>query len=344
MGTPEGVRAPSRGGGPAPVRQRGTLRRTTTLDTCWPEGPTASARMTGRGQDSLLLLDGSQHLLAQQSVTIDVGTHRNIIAINAAPACSGLDGLVGARAGGQSRTLLGEVLPGERAEASLLHGLIDDFAGASLVAPWALSRWPSQARANAEAPKATDQKGPARRSMSGVCIGLRPGASSLDSNGMPRQDKQSYCRVVSLIHPEDPQGWHSLADQAGPGMRRARWTDIRLEGDFVLIGAGFQDSAVSADGGREAIHEYRIAATAHATTGKLLAIEITPHILPYNECPKAIPNTVRLLGGSLAEFRQKVPETLPGTAGCTHLNDVLRTLADVPALTGKLKGAQSTAP
>jgi Protein of unknown function (DUF2889) len=34
------------------------------------------------------------------------------------------------------------------------------------------------------------------------------------------------------------------------------------------------------------------------------------------------------------QMRKAVLETLPGTLGCTHLNDVLRSMAEVPVMTG----------
>jgi hypothetical protein len=43
-----------------------------------------------------------------------------------------------------------------------------------------------------------------------------------------------------------------------------------------------------------------------------------------------------MVGRPLSDFRQSVLDRLKGTAGCTHLNDVLRSLADVPALTATL--------
>jgi hypothetical protein len=38
----------------------------------------------------------------------------------------------------------------------------------------------------------------------------------------------------------------------------------------------------------------------------------------------------------IGDFRNSVLEILPGTLGCTHLNDVLRALADVPVLAQRL--------
>ena len=39
-----------------------------------------------------------------------------------------------------------------------------------------------------------------------------------------------------------------------------------------------------------------------------------------------------MIGHKVTDFRNDVLETLPGTLGCTHLNDVLRSFADVPKL------------
>jgi hypothetical protein len=50
------------------------------------------------------------------------------------------------------------------------------------------------------------------------------------------------------------------------------------------------------------------------------------------ECPSAASNLSRLLGTPLPDLREKVLAELRGTVGCTHLNDALRALAEVPAL------------
>jgi Protein of unknown function (DUF2889) len=63
---------------------------------------------------------------------------------------------------------------------------------------------------------------------------------------------------------------------------------------------------------------------------------VEPRVLPYRECPNAAPNATRMIGQRLADFRQSVITTLPNTLGCTHLNDVLRSLAEVPQLAENL--------
>ena len=64
----------------------------------------------------------------------------------------------------------------------------------------------------------------------------------------------------------------------------------------------------------------------------LFSIEAQPGNLPYPECPGATANIQRLVGTPLAELRATVLERLAKTAGCTHLNDALRALADVHRL------------
>jgi hypothetical protein len=71
----------------------------------------------------------------------------------------------------------------------------------------------------------------------------------------------------------------------------------------------------------------------------LLTLDATPRVLPFSECPGAVKNISRLIGSSLSDLRQTVLDELPGTLGCTHLNDVLRALAEAPALVNHLRAA-----
>jgi hypothetical protein len=119
-------------------------------------------------------------------------------------------------------------------------------------------------------------------------------------------------------------------------MRRARRIDVRVEDGNVLVDAMFQDSSTTPDGGRDAVHEYTLTATANRATGVLVSVDPVPHVLPYAECPLAVRNVDTLVGTPLEELRAVVLERLAGTAGCTHLNDAMRALADVPYLVSRL--------
>jgi hypothetical protein len=171
--------------------------------------------------------------------------------------------------------------------------------------------------------------------MEGICTGFAPGSSALNADGSSSPN-QSSAAVPPLPHPDDPAGWHELAAQQGVGMRRARRIDLWRAHGLLQIDAGFQDSATSPAGGRVAVHEYTLQATADEATGRLVSVQAQPRILPFAECPGAVGNVDRLIGEDLATLRATVLRILAGTLGCTHLNDMLRALAEMPFLAARL--------
>jgi hypothetical protein len=117
-------------------------------------------------------------------------------------------------------------------------------------------------------------------------------------------------------------------------MRRSRRIDVYV-GDVIQINSFFQDSTTVPHGGRIAVHEYQVDATA-SLDGELLSIVADPRVLPFAECPLAAINVDHMVGTPMRNLRLSVLDRLKGTAGCTHLNDVLRALAEVPILAGPL--------
>ena len=182
---------------------------------------------------------------------------------------------------------------------------------------------------------------PLRRSMEGICSGFRPGSSALNPDGTS-SPSQSATDVVDLRNADDPQGWHAFTAQEGVGMRRARRIDIWLDDELIRIDAAFQDSATNPRGGRTAVHEYLLTAAVDLQSMTLVALEADPRVLPYRECPTAAGNVQRLIGAPLKALREQVLVDLRGTAGCTHLNDALRALAEVPALVARLQGVRAS--
>ncbi|MFC3242443.1 DUF2889 domain-containing protein [Gordonia humi] len=134
----------------------------------------------------------------------------------------------------------------------------------------------------------------------------------------------------------DPLAWHDLAEIAEVSMRRARRIDVWRDGSTAYVDAMFQDSATRPTGSRIAVHEYGLRASADLETGRLASVTPEAHVLPYAECPLAVLNVDRLIGTPMADLRSAVLDELSGTAGCTHLNDALRALADVPYLSSQL--------
>jgi hypothetical protein len=166
--------------------------------------------------------------------------------------------------------------------------------------------------------------------MEGICTGFQPGSGALMPDGSSMWNHQVQA-VDPLPAEDDPLGWHPVEKVSGMAMRRARRIDVTL-GETIEIDSMFQDSSTTPDGGRVAVHEYRLTATADRVTGKLLTINADPRVLPYDECPLASLNVGRIVGTPLSELRTVVLEQFPGTEGCTHLNDAMRALAEVPTL------------
>jgi hypothetical protein len=309
--------------GAAPPRVEGSVRRTSSLDVTWPGGPTAPSRVVGRCRDLLTTADGVA-VVAEDLLEVVLGPDRVILDIAAAPARPALSALVGARGGGRLRGRLLDAVPEERAAGTPLYLLLDDLAGASLVSGFAWTQWPERLPPAALQPA----RGAARR-MEGICIGFRTGSSGLNVDGSPRFNHD--LRVVGpLASPDDPLGWHELPTPASVAMRRVRRIDVTID-DVVHVDAMFQDSVTRPEGTRVAVHEYALSATA-SNDGVLLSVSADPRVLPYRECPLAADNVHTLVGTRLEDLREVVLDRLKGVAGCTHLNDALRALAEVPGL------------
>lgn len=316
--------------GHAPRRRPGSVRRTTSIDSDWPEGYGKAWEMIGRARDLLTPSDGGEpQVLDAAQFRIMASPAREILSIETDPVHPRSQELVGVRAGGASRVVLGEKL-GDILGTPLFQ-LLDDFAGASLVAGWIWSRWTDDWMARAQR-VGVQQTAGRRGQMVNICTGFAEGASSLRPDGAPDSINQSSAEVGPLEHPEDAAGWHAMPHQEGPQIRRARRLDLWREDGLIKVDAGFQDSGSNPNGGRTAIHEYRVFAEIDAETGVLVALQALPLILPYRECPGASVKATRMIGRRVANFRAEVLGALPGPLGCTHLNDVLRGLADVPRL------------
>jgi hypothetical protein len=122
-------------------------------------------------------------------------------------------------------------------------------------------------------------------------------------------------------------------------MRRTRRLDVVApvtEGAPYAIDAHFRDSHVDGDGLETVVHEYGLTATFDARTATLGRVEARALVLPWQECPGALASAGRLAGRGVTDLRRHVRREFRGTPTCTHLNDVLRLLADVEVLVEEL--------
>lgn len=354
--------------GTAPLRRPGSVRRTSSIDMTWPEGRLGPMQMFARARDLLTPADGSApRVLAQDEVEATLGWDRAIQKISSKPSRDDIQKLIGEKGGGKLRGVLEQVLPAEKHNATPLYLLLDDISGASLIGGWAWSRWMTdwlgrgepgdgvppanpvavavaeQARAalaaaTAAAAATGEASRPMPRNMENICTGFQSGSSALNTDGTSSA-QQSATKVGPLPNPDDALSWHDLPVFEGVWMRRARRIDVWLEDGIIHIESMFQDSASLPEGGRAAVHEYRLKGTGDLATGKLLSVEADPRILPYRECPLAAKNIHRMIGQDLDDFRTLVLEELRRQLGCTHLNDALRALAEAPALARNLEVA-----
>lgn len=325
---------------PSPPRRPGSIRRTTSIDVTWTDGSVGPRRFEGRARDVLKPLSGPDRIRVEASMTAIVDFDRRITALASEPSPPSLASLVGERGGGHLRGVLRERLPELIEAAHPLYLLLDDISGTSLVSNWGWSQWNADwaEQMRADAGVSLQDMMDERKD---VCWGFREGSTALDASKHFHREEAADGK--DLRNPDDPAGWHDFPPSEGVSFRRARRIDLWREADRVGIEASFQDSAPRPGGGRAALHEYVIRASLDPDTLELTRLDPEGRVLPFHECPGAIPGARALVGTPLGEIRQAVLGRLRGPQGCTHLNDALRALAEVPALLTELDEALAPA-
>ncbi len=313
-----------------PPRRAGSIRRTSTIDARWPGGLGTETVLSGRARDLITPSTRAARVNAEDTMQVIVGPDSRIGAVITSPAVPGIEALVGAPSMSGYRAQLAEHAPATVASCRPLHLLLDDIPGASLVSNYAPLRWRRREDLLVAAAPALG-----KRVVRDVCVGLRTGSTALREDGTARLTRTPD-ECGDLTDGSDPQAWHELASTDGMSFRRSRRLDVWLDGDVVGIDGFFQDSATMPDGSRQSLHEYTLHAQADLETGTLRGVQPVPRSLPHTECPLAVAGASTLVGRPLAEFRPTALRALRGTAGCTHLTDMLRSLADVPTLVAAL--------
>jgi len=319
----------------APPRRAGSVRRTTTMDFTWPDGLAGDTVLDGRARDLRTNGDGTVAVLAEASLGLVSDQRRVIKEIRSAPGLPGLSALAGEPAMSGFRRRLAATGVAATVGGTPLYQLLDDIPGATLVSGAAWQRWYDMDRY-------LELKADVRqRNMTDVCTGYQQGSSALQPDGTLRwsQDRQP---AVDIDPVDDDLAWHRHARPEGVTMRRARRIDVWVAGPVIHVDAFFQDSSTLPAGGRQSIHEYTLTARADRETGTVRTVTPVPRVLPYHECPLAVGNVTALAGLPLSELRETVLERLKGPLGCTHLNDMMRALADVPDLARHLPPASGS--
>jgi len=120
-------------------------------------------------------------------------------------------------------------------------------------------------------------------------------------------------------------------------MRRRRLIDVARGAEGYEVSAMFRDSHVDPDGRETVLHEYELSMDLDETGERVRRCSAGPRTLPWPECPAAAASATRLEGHAVSELRGLVRSDFHGTSTCTHLNDLLRSLADLAVLVSVLR-------
>ncbi|MGV9865520.1 DUF2889 domain-containing protein [Rhodococcus koreensis] len=315
-----------------PRRRPRSVRRTTHLDLIRPGGMNGPLELHGHARD--LVTDGAGQgrvaHTAQLSAEVDYGLGRTVRRLDTVPIVPDLDALVGVPAAGGFRRRIDEAAGHLRAGREPLYTLLDDIPVGTLISGHALSATGADAA----------QRGSGYLPVADQCAGFVSGGLLMSSfDGAVNSVVVTGPPAPGLDDPADPDSWHPMEVLPVHALRRRRRLDVAADVDdptAARIDAMFRDTYIRADGVETIIHEYSVDATVHLDGHRITSSEATVHVLPWRECPAAAASAGRVTGMTLAELNGRVRAELHGTATCTHLNDLLRNLADVSALIGLL--------
>jgi Protein of unknown function (DUF2889) len=325
----------------SPVRVPGSIRRTSNLDMWSDPDDRRTMWLRCRARDLLTTSDGEAGILGEARLDVRTGANRVVEEIAAHPRRHGLDHLVGQRGGGGFRKQIDAAIPGDRERGTLLFYLLDDLPAAALIGGYVWSRFDASGRERSQMPtppSRSNATAPQASALENICAGWETGGTAMRLMTSGRPPMGTTPVAPDLVPSDDPFAWHELDELPLASMRRRRRVDvIAKNGAPVEVDAMFRDSCMTPAGAEVAVHEYTMHATVDPVTTTLTSITAEPRVLPFIECPSAADNVPRLVGLPLADFRTTVLETINGVDCCTHLNDALRALAEVPVLLATLR-------
>ena len=318
-----------------PARRPGSVRRTSSIDMVWPDGFGSPLHLVGRARDLVTTEAGEAIVVGEAEMRAAVGDERRVTSIETVPERPGIEGLVGTQGGSYLRTAIDHALPGEREAATPLYLLLDDIAGTSLIAGYA---WMRHRPPDLPRPERPIEVGVRKGRI--ICSGLRPGGTAQAMFTTGGESGHAVRRAGALVADGDAHAWHDFPERPLVCMRRHRRVDVGIDGDELAVDSFFRDSCWEPDGTEMALHEYSVSARIDRATLALNAVEAFPRVLPFPECQWAPEHVTLLVGRPVQTFRTDVQTTLMELQCCTHLNDMLRCLAEVPALSAAIDPAR----
>jgi hypothetical protein len=293
------------------------------------EGSLDPVHLNGQARDLWTAADGTatETGAAGLSATIEL-VARVVRHVEVVPPVAAVARLSGAPAMSGFRAAADKAAPELRAARDLRYTLLDDVPVATLISGHALS--------------ASGLLGDVAKSgylpVADQCAGFATGGLLMTSFEAGDPAIVTGPVAPDLDHDDDPLAWHRVAPLPPQAMRRRRRIDVYEDGPGrVGIDAMFRDTYVRTDGVETIIHEYTLAAAMDADAGVIVESHATPRVLPWQECPGAVASAGRITGMTLRELHFRVRQELFGTSTCTHLNDLLRSVADAEALIDRVR-------
>lgn len=312
----------------APRRRRPSVRRTTTHDSLRPDGLLGDVILEARGRDLATDADGKATVLSAAAVHAQIAyvPHRIVTRLSTEPEAHELATVVGQSASSGFRARVDDALGDRRWIHPLRYQLLDDLPTVLLVSGYAIGAGGAAFPRSGSDLKVLQHPD--------LCAGWAVGGTILNE-----MEELGYAPVVTgppapdLDGGDDPLAWHEGVAPLPPhGMRRRRCLDIWREEDLVLVECLFRDSHFDTAGCETVVHEYTVHATVDPDTMRFDDCTADVGALPWLECPAAAASAQRLAGTTLDDLRSRVRGSFVGPSTCTHLNDTLRSLEDVPRL------------
>jgi len=309
------------------ARRPGSIRRTSHVDM----RPQADGGLVleGMARDLVTTAGGAAVVPAEATAHATLAPDKRLLSLDVSPRRE-LGQLLGVPVATGFRALVAQTVPEEVTAASPLHLLLDDLPVAALISGYLELYQPDR-----------PERSPAERIVkSDICSGWRSDGTMMVAIGrLGRIPIPVGPAAPRLESPDDDLGWHAIGPLPAGAMRRRRRVDVRpapdAPGGSLVVDAMFRDTYTDAAGHETVLHEYRLDLSADPT-GLVVHSVAEPRVLPWTECPAAAASAGALVGHRLDEVRDVVRVAYRGTSTCTHLNDLLRSLGDVPALWGEL--------
>ena len=307
-----------------PPRVPASVRRTTNIDQRRGD----AYELLAGGRDLRTNLDGTTTVLDEVRLRAELAADGTVATIESDPPEPALQKLVGRHNQRGFRAAVDEAVPHHVERATVLHQLLDDVPMIALISQYG---WTRELGDDFDLPVESADR--LRDRCAGwVNDGVMLGA--MDDTGIfpiPLGPD-----APDLDATDDLLAWHDMDPMVPKAARRRRRLDL-IDGEPLTADVHFRDSHLAVDAPEDVLHEYTLQATIDPEALVLLGCDAQARTLPWPECPNSLVSAARIVGEPVAGLRAKVHTDLRGTTTCTHLNDVLRSLAGITSLAGGLR-------